>query len=116
MPKLTFSTIRPGDRVLVDGSGPHVFLGFSDCDETHGSGGVAFAGWRDMAEFCDYKSFRDMDRVNGTMAAARGYGHGHYALFRDGDDGTIWTCYRYEGRWVYGSSCSPARLAPAEEK
>lgn len=115
MSKITFRNIRPGDRVRVDGSGPHVFLGFSDPHYAHGDGGVRYAGWKDLAAARGYRSAKDLDEDNERQVQRLGYGHGIYAIFRDVNDGFVWSCYRFAGRWVYGSSCDPARLTREEK-
>ncbi len=115
MPKLTFRNMRPGQRIAVEGvREPQVFLGFSDTDKQYGSGGVAFAGWDDLAAARGFKNAADLDGANTLAVSERGYGYGHYAIFRDAGDDTTWTAYRYNGAWVYGSSADRLPLNVAE--
>jgi hypothetical protein len=41
-----------------------------------------------------------------------GEGEDRRAKFRSVEDGSKWEAYRYNGRWVVGSSADPARLYP----
>jgi len=102
---MNLKTLRPGDRVIIADRTECVFLGFSDTDVKYGDGGVRFAGWDDLRATLGVRSFKDLDAANEAAVALRGYGHGHYALFRDVDDASfVWGAYRFNGAWCFGSS------------
>lgn len=97
--------LKAGSKVRIDGH-EHVFLGFSNNRSKYGAEGVAFVDWADLAAAKGFGSFKDLDAED----EGREYGYSHYAVFREVADNFVWSAYRFNGRWVLGSSADALKL------
>jgi hypothetical protein len=84
MTRITIATIKPGTVIEVGyrgkNMGPSEFLGFGTDNE--------IASFASLAQL----------RCNVADEGA------HRAIFRDMEDGSTWAAYRFNKRWVVGSS------------
>lgn len=91
MARITIATIKPGTTVKTGyrnrNWSPSTFLGFGTDNET--------------------ASFPSLAQLRSNVADE----DAHRALFRDEEGDFIWAAYRYNGRWVVGSSADRLQLA-----
>jgi len=107
MARKNLRTLKRGDTVTLqeDGSA-HIFNGFTGNSGQYGSDGPVYPDWKSLAEARGLRTFADLDKLD----APAGYGFTHYAEFQDIREGYIWHAYRFNGRWVLGSSADPLRI------
>ena len=86
-------------------------LGFTDAEQAHGTE-PKFPTLNQVLAHYGAKSTKELD----TLLAQRDrpYGFGVYAVFRDLEDGYVWTAYRFKNQWAVGTSADRLQLRPRE--
>jgi hypothetical protein len=102
--RVTMATIQPGQQVMAG------YRRHSDLNEF-----VGFTADRipmfTKPDTLDSITLYDTYRALKSNVADSSI---HQAVFRDAEDGSLWAAYRYQGRWVVGSSADAIKLSAVE--
>lgn len=102
--RVTMATIEPGQRVMAG------YRRFADLNEFVGFTAdrvPMFTKPDTLASLTLYDTYRALKSNVADESI-------HQAVFREVEDGSLWAAYRYQGRWVVGSSADAIKLRAVE--